>query len=278
MISLNNKEYKLLFLDTNAIREITNNHNSCGKVFFEKFFLNETKYIPCFSIYNIIELKPWTDKYEIFLDFFSKTPCILISPYRLLLEQEEIAYKNKHQLPIENLILKVFPNIISDNNIRRYIQNVWEQQPIADSINDEILKLNEVIEVWENQKIDMLKILKRLKLPKEILDEEFYKKEEKNSIINFLKSYEITLNINSDIKQFPGARIMLYSQYKRLYSTERKITPNDVMDIKISCIIPYIDAVITEKFQADVYKKAKKHIRQINDLEIYTLKDIKLTN
>ena len=44
----------------------------------------------------------------------------------------------------------------------------------------------------------------------------------------------------------------------------------------ISSNEPYDDAVITENFQADVYKKAKKLIPQIKELEIYRLKDIRM--
>ena len=50
------------------------------------------------------------------------------------------------------------------------------------------------------------------------------------------------------------------------------------MDVLISSIAPYVDAVITENFQADVYKKAKKLIPQIKELEIYRLKDIRMEN
>ncbi|WP_162307188.1 hypothetical protein [Schaedlerella arabinosiphila] len=48
------------------------------------------------------------------------------------------------------------------------------------------------------------------------------------------------------------------------------------MDVLISSIAPYVDVVITENFQADVYKKAKKFIPQIKELEIYRLKDIRM--
>jgi len=58
--------------------------------------------------------------------------------------------------------------------------------------------------------------------------------------------------------------------------TKKKVFPNDAMDVKISCIMPYMDAVITENFQANVYKKARKLIPKLNKLEIYTLKDIRM--
>jgi len=48
------------------------------------------------------------------------------------------------------------------------------------------------------------------------------------------------------------------------------------MDVEISGAIPYVDAVITEGFQSDVLNKAKRFIHQIRELEIYTLKDIRV--
>ena len=70
--------------------------------------------------------------------------------------------------------------------------------------------------------------------------------------------------------------MMEYSQFFRIFKTQKNIKPNDVMDVLISSIAPYVDAVITENFQADVYKKAKKLIPQIKELEIYRLKDIRM--
>ena len=71
--------------------------------------------------------------------------------------------------------------------------------------------------------------------------------------------------------------MMEYSQFLRIFKTQKTIKSNDVMDVLISSIAPYVDAVITENFQADVYKKAKKLIPQIKELEIFRLKDIRIT-
>ena len=37
------------------------------------------------------------------------------------------------------------------------------------------------------------------------------------------------------------------------------------MDIQISCIVPYVNAVVTENFQADVYKQAKRFVSHLYD-------------
>lgn len=53
-------DYKLILLDTNALREIVTNTNMSGKGFLERFFAcSLDAYVPCFSIYNVIELMPY---------------------------------------------------------------------------------------------------------------------------------------------------------------------------------------------------------------------------
>ena len=69
---------------------------------------------------------------------------------------------------------------------------------------------------------------------------------------------------------------MAFSQFNRVHLTKKIIKPNDVMDTSISAIVPHVDAVVTEKYQANVYKTAKSFIPEMKPLEIYTLKDIRI--
>ena len=74
--------YKLILLDTNALREIVTNTNLSGKGFLQNFFTGESSYAPCFSIYNVIELMPYKDIYEKFLEYFSIIPCLMTFPVK----------------------------------------------------------------------------------------------------------------------------------------------------------------------------------------------------
>lgn len=75
--------YNLILLDTNAIREIVTNTNMAGNGFLERFFSHSSDaYAPCFSIYNAIELMPYQDIFEKFLEFFSTIPCLMIFPVK----------------------------------------------------------------------------------------------------------------------------------------------------------------------------------------------------
>ena len=75
-MKIGSNEYKLILLDTNIIRELLNFPSNTRKGFFHKAFLSETKYASCFSIYNVIELMPYNDIFEKFVDIFSEIPCV----------------------------------------------------------------------------------------------------------------------------------------------------------------------------------------------------------
>ena len=70
---------------------------------------------------------------------------------------------------------------------------------------------------------------------------------------------------------------MLYSIYYRIYDPAlvKRAGPGEVTDIEIMSPVPYVDAVITEKFQAGILRKIKHKVKGMNDLEIFTLKDIR---
>jgi hypothetical protein len=56
-----------------------------------------------------------------------------------------------------------------------------------------------------------------------------------------------------NFEKFPALRIMSYSQFMRVHFTQKEIKPNDVMDVLISSAVPYVDTVLTENYQVDIY-------------------------
>lgn len=96
----------MILLDTNAIREIVTNSNMSGKGYLTRFHLYNNNYAPCFSIYNVIELKPYEDIYEKFLEFFSLIPCLMFYPYKEVILNEYNAYISNKELAITNSLAK----------------------------------------------------------------------------------------------------------------------------------------------------------------------------
>lgn len=278
-MQIGSNTYKLILLDTNALREILMNTNSSGKGFFQKFLVpQQDKYAPCFSIYNVIELMPYEDIYEKFLEFFSIIPCLMIFPVKCIFQKEVECYLTGKDFVIDNQIANAFtPYVSEDNyNCKQFFGKLAEQSVLMNNIAIEVKQFSSIAKQWEDRRKNTEFMLKTQHLPLNMIDEKFFGAHERETIIKDLMNFDIALPSDVDISKLPASRIMEYSQFVRIYQIHKHIKANDVMDIQISCIIPYVDAVITESFQADVYKKSKRLIPQLKELEIYTLRDIRL--
>lgn len=274
---LGKNEYKLILLDTNALREIVTNENYSGKGFLSKFFAEQRLYAPCFSIYNAVELMPYKDIYEKFLDFFSTIPCLMFFPIKLIIQEEYQSFLQGIDFKITNQVANSFNPIVNDDsyNCRRFFERLSANKELMQIISDETSSLKSIATTWESQRNIASKQIAKLALPENMIDEKYYRFVEKETIIKDLINWGIEPNRDIDLEKFPSIRIMEYSQFNRIHCTKKTIKPNDVMDITISGIVPYLNAVITENYQANVYKKAKSFIPQMQSLEIYTLKDIR---
>lgn len=271
-------DYKLILLDTNALKEIVTNTNMSGKGFLERFFAcSPDAYVPCFSIYNVIELMPYQNIYEKFLEFFSTIPCLVMFPVKSIFQREVECYLEGKSFVIDGHIANAFtPLVLKDNyNCKNFFENMVKDTTLMENTQNEVKKFSSIATDWENRRNRTEKMLKAQHLPLNMINEKFYRTQEKDTIIKDLMNYGISVPLGVEILHLPASRMMEFSQFVRIYQTRKHIKPNDVMDVQISCIIPYVNAVITENFQADVYKKAKHFIPQLEELEIYTLKDIR---
>lgn len=270
--------YNLILLDTNAIREIVTNTNMAGNGFLERFFSHSSDaYAPCFSIYNAIELMPYQDIFEKFLEFFSTIPCLMIFPVKKIVQREVECCLRETDFVIDGYIANAFSSLgQKDNyNCKSFFNGIVKDLTLMDNIKNEVKMFSSIASDWENRRKKADTMLKAQHLPLNMINEKFYRTQEKDTIIKDLTNYGIKVPLDIEIFKLPASRMMEFSQFVRIYQTRKKIKPNDVMDIQISCIVPYVNAVITENFQADVYKKAKHFIPQLENLEIYTLKDIR---
>lgn len=266
---IGNSEYKLLFLDTNALREIITNGTSFQE-FSHKFLIGDIKYAPVFSIYNIFELRPYHDIYMNFIKIFSIIPCMMLFPYRLIIEEEIKAYSENRTFTFNGNLINAFSSLgIGDSyNLEIFLNKLWDDEPLRNTISREIEGLKEIAETWNTTKDNFINTKK--KYPKLDLRKYFFDKE-KETIIKDLENHGISLPHDINILKLPGNRVMEFSHFMRVYNRNLTITPNDVMDVKMSCCIPYVDAVITENYQAELYKQMKSFIKPISNLEINRL-------
>lgn len=278
MINLNNRIFKLVFLDTNALREISSNkYNSC-QGFFRKFFLLNSNYIPCFSIYNIIELKPHVELYEMFLNVFNKIPSFMFFPLDSIIKEEYKQFILGETPQLSNQIMYAFNPVTSSNNdkINCFFEQVYNED-MTNMVKQEISQFSEVLKSWETQRLQYAQNLGTLHLPGKIINDKYYLLNEKETIRKDLEQRGINIDPSFCVQNFPSLRMIEYSHFKHVHQTKKAIKINDILDIEISGAVPYVDCVITEAFQADVYKKARKFIPSMKSLEVLTLKDVRMT-
>lgn len=152
---IGSKEYKLILLDTNALREIVTNTNLAGKGFLEKFFVQTTElYAPCFSIYNVIELMPYKDIYEKFLEFFSVVSCFMIFPIKNIFSKEVKCMLCEDRFVIDNKIANAFTPLRSEENYNFKIFLGKIDKEIMNNVKLELAQFSAIAIDWEKRRME----------------------------------------------------------------------------------------------------------------------------
>jgi hypothetical protein len=274
-MKIGSNDYKLIYLDTNALREIVLNNDESFHNFIEKFLSGDlVKYAPVFSIYNVFELKPYADIYKKFIEVFTVIPCMMFFPYNLIIQEEYKAFCNSREVVLDGNLIHAFSALGPNDSFKleAFLEELWKDEKIKNDIMSEILGLKEIATTWNEQKASYYNssyMLKHCDLKK------LYYKLEKETIIKDLGIHGMEVVNDVDIKRLPGMRVMEFSHFMRVYDRKKSIKLNDVMDVKMSSFIPYVDAVITEAYQAELYKNMKSFINQLKNLEIFGVNDLK---
>ncbi len=71
-----------------------------------------------------------------------------------------------------------------------------------------------------------------------------------------------------NIDAFPSVKCAFYTVFYRFYAEKREPELQDIFDILITNVTPYMDMIVTEKFQAEIFKKVKRRDKMFENLEI----------
>lgn len=257
----NGSQYNLILLDTNALSEISKNIRDSQSGFINRFPSN--KYAPCFSTYSLFELRKADKAYQAFVEFFSTYPCLILQPYKHIIIEEIKSYKTNSK---PEIILNAFVSNGENEtyDLQLWLDHMWGNKSLVNEINKNSNEYSIVAGGWQKQR-------KNSALT-------YSKSFEEGCLRNFLFSIDpiwVKNNSTFDVYEFAGTRMMLFSQFMRVHKSKKLLGGNDVNDVMISAVIPYIDAIITERSQAEVIKQAKSKIPQLKNVEISTLSEIR---
>jgi hypothetical protein len=264
--------YQLVLLDTNALSDIVKNKKKEGLRFVTEF--DAGGYAPCFTSYSLFEIHRNEEAYTSFLKFFSVYPSFILKPHSVILEDEKAAYDTDKN--VSALLFAFSPVGKNPSHDLRDFIDIHFSKP-------------ENIELKENWKEDERSIMESWMEQKKNFDatSDDANKEDAETYVNkvlfeqlcqrfpaFVRQ-ELNKKIIPDSDKFPSLQVILYSQYYRIFDKNRKINPSDVTDVRIMAATPYVDVVITENYQAEVFKKFKAKVPLLTELRVVRVGDLR---
>ena len=269
---IGNNDYSLVLLDTNLFSRISVEPRTYLEAL--KRLVGDRLALLCFSPYSLFELRHAPAIYAAFLDVFDLYPCAILKNEGMLFEDERASYYSGQS--IDPLLFGFsFLNTKHGTNLRNLTAVVFADPDTAKRELD-----------WPTLKIELLSDWLRLKRnypPKGrtyLLPEakEFARITTLQQIVYRAPEWATELRGRGekvDVRKFPSVTMTLLTVFFRIYEpVKRKPVPQDVFDVLISTPAPYVDIVITEKMQAEIFRKAKKIFPAISQLEVYTLRDL----
>jgi hypothetical protein len=271
MLKLNNNEYKLCLLDSNLLCELLKDK----KPYFSRLLdiYPPNKYVYCYSIFSILEIRKIDYVFNKFIDTFSVFPSLMLTSHDSLFDEEVKHYLDNSYQPEYWLVAPhaITDPIIKDKKIifRSLLNN-------KDNLEKERRWINEIDDILENL-IKLVKYYppKNNKYTKnEILDFVFMVTTQQIGLRNnkFAKSI-LDKKTSIDINKFPSLKMISYNVFYKFYAENRKPLKSDVFDLTISSLLPYVDVFITEGYQNEVINKVKQIDIFINHLENISIKD-----
>ena len=273
MIEINGNQYRLCLVDTNAISEMVKNPKREFKNFQTWSFSEKPPYITSFSLFTIMEMRQRPDVYSKFLDTFSTWPCVILKSEEQLFNEELSSYPDPS---------KIFPILVAGVGAVKPNQRLDKILNITFSKKDILDKERAWIE-GRSSTADAIASLASNYPP----ESSSYTISEIHTFIEIAGLQQLILRvpkfaklkINSknpiNISSFPSLKMALYTVFYKFYVDKRKYIDSDVFDIIISAPTPYVDAIITERHQAEVIKKIKRHDDFIGKVKVMTLNDIR---
>lgn len=275
VITINGNDYRLVLLDTNALSEFSKANKGLHR--FLAWSSASPMYVPCFSLFSVLELRRRPDVFERFKDVFRKFPCMVLKSHEQLLAEEVRCYPDPSEVdpallvfsPLggEGMDLVKVLGKGSETDFFRADERSWNEsrQSIVEGIASLVANFPPKAESYRP---DELRLFLEITAFSQIAMRQ----------PDFAKQLVQVENEAVSIDAFPSVIATSYVVWHKFYADRsRKWTPSDAFDIIIASAVPYVDAVVTESHLAEGLRKTKRSGDFIEHLDIYTLRDFRET-
>lgn len=241
MLEVNNTKYKLVYLDTNAVSDISKNYQNCLINFLKYFNFFERgecqKYALVTSVYNIFELNKTREEYKKqIITKFNLIPLLIAESFPQIIVTE---------INNDDFILFSIGNDIYFNNT---ISSIFNQMQHIINVDKTFQKnLEKDLSIWEKDR-----------------------KSKKDELNLFKTSYSIYNTFNYDYKRLfnsKSAKIFSYIKYHFLYEKKSLIDSNSIIDTYNACIAPFVDVFVGERSIISWLEKSKDKYNFMQNVE-----------
>ena len=273
MITINGNHYRLVLLDTNALSEFAKRGDSLRH--FLTWSSAEPMFIPCFSLFSVLEMRRRPDVYGRFKELFGVLPCMLVKSHEQLLEDEVRHYPDPSGIDPRLLGFSMLGGEGMD--LARVLDRASEDESFRDRER-----------YWNDGAQDIVDGIAFLvaNFPP---DGDRYSRKEVRQFVEIVGFSQVAMRQPDFAKQmvdianqpvavsaFPSVKATTYAVWHKFYADRnRRWTRSDAFDIIIASAIPYVDAAVTESHLAEGLRKTKRLDDFIEHLTIYTLRDFR---
>ena len=273
VIAINGNDYRLVLLDTNALSEFAKQGESLRH--FLTWSSAQPMFVPCFSLFSVLEMRRRPDVYGRFKELFRVLPCMLVKSHGQLLEDEVRCCSDPSgidptllgfsMLGGEGMDLIRVLDTASDEEFFRGQEKYWNDgaQDIVEGIASLVANFPPDGDTYTRDEVrHFVEIAGFSQVAMRQLD--------------FAKEMVEIDNQAVSIGAFPSVKATTYAVWHKFYADRtRKWTRSDAFDIIIAAAIPYMDAVVTESHLAESLRKTKRLDDFIEHLTIHTLRDFR---
>jgi hypothetical protein len=277
MLRTEANEYPLCLLDTLAVSEMVKRPKGAFRNYLEWSHADDPPFVPCFTVYTLIELRRKQQLFEGFMEHFRPFPCVLLKGYMELLDEEVSSYPDPSKIDPCSLALIPAPFGGEGNrltNLAEILQRpeLRQQETHWNESGPEIVA-------------GMVSLVKNYPPPP---SGSTYRAEEIAQFVQIASFSQLVMHghggfaeriheetgeaVNTDA--FPSLKAMTFVVFHKFYADRnRKHSDSDAFDVLISAALPYVEAIVTESQLAEALRKIKRRDAFLDHLEPLTLRD-----
>lgn len=262
------KQRRVVLLDTNAVSELVNSHYGERGAFLDRF--PPASNAVCLTAYNLVELRRRKPVYTRFDQELAAYWSLLARPSEQLVELE---LRARGAIGARSVFY--WPPSIVGEGMKDLLELVAADQLARDVISNWREQEQEILSAWTDN-------WRQFHPEKPDANSHDARRYVELALFGFLAAQHpwwmrqmVEAGHSIDPADFPSLQMSLFSQYYRLHEARRPLAPQDVTDVQFAAVIPYVDAVVTEAFQADLIRKVRNDVRGLETVEIVSLRALR---